>query len=81
LSARATRIKLIEIETASARRIGTESKAAGARAVNTDLCRKVQNTLDAGAAPGDTRLAMTTDRLFSAAADLGLISIVVILPR
>jgi hypothetical protein len=81
LSARATRIKVeIEIETSSRRCIGSESKAARRRAVNTNVRRKVQNPLDAAAIPGNTRLAMTTDRSLFCAADLGLISIAVILP-
>jgi hypothetical protein len=65
----------------SRRRIGSESKAAVADRVNTDFRRRVQNPLDAAAVPGDTRRAMTTNRLHICAADLGLLAIVVILPH
>jgi hypothetical protein len=71
---------LIEIEISSARRIGSESKAAWNRAVNRSH-RKVQNPVDAATRPGDTHRTMTAEPFSFRLAELGLLSIVVILPR
>jgi hypothetical protein len=79
---RATKMSENRKRKSSRRRIGTESKAGLAGAVNTDVRRRVQNVaLDRRGAHRNTRRTMTRNHLHIPAADLGLISILVILPR